>query len=930
MLSMEMDLEQDLGIDSIKRVEILSAMVKRAPQLPEIDAEAMISLRTLGQIADYLEQSLAAIAAIPGPGQAARSDEIRSLLVEVVSQKTGYPAEMLSMEMDLEQDLGIDSIKRVEILSAMVKQAPHLPEIDSEAMIALHTLGQIVEHIQGAQKPAAAVLQESAESPAPALLHDQEPVAPVQRYVIEAVPAPPLGLCRPGLFGQTKICITDDGTGMAPALEAVLNHRGVNAEAMQEIPANATRIIFLGGLRRVTTVDEAIAVNREAFQAARALAGEARLFVTVQDTGGAFGLTGCSIEQAYLGGLAGLAKTVARERPDMVVKAIDLERGERTTGKLAIAIADELLGGGLELEVGLPEDGRRLTLRSLPAPVEPGAPALEAGAVIVASGGARGVTAVCLERLAQQLQPRLVLLGRTPLDQEPACCHGVEGDAGLKRALLQAVRDAGDELTPAGLDRQARRITAVREIRATIAELEAAGARVRYDVVDVTDAAAVAGIIAEVRQAWGGIDGIIHGAGVIADHLIADKSEEEFDLVFNTKVAGLRALLDATSEDRLALLCLFSSVAGRCGNPGQADYAMANEVLNKVAEAEHRRRGTHCLVRSLGWGPWDGGMVTPELKARFEEQGVPVIGLDTGARMLADELSSSRPDQVELVLGGDPRHFGRIGTASELRLDVLVDQYSHPFLADHAIDGVPVVPVVLVMEWFARAAAALHPGLHLAALRDIRVLRGIRLERFSDGGHCLSVRAQPSAGNGGTVSLTMTLESGDGALHYQAEAELVAERVRTNGHLPQLQLQGWDGRGVYGGALFHGPQFQVIRNVDGASDEGIAATICGITQLTWSREHYQTDPAAFDGGLQLAVLWTEQMLGGASLPTRIGEVRTLVDEPQPGELHCLVKGRSAANGHAVSDIYLQDHEGRLVAVLNQVETHLRPSRVRAN
>jgi hypothetical protein len=102
----------------------------------------------------------------------------------------------------------------------------------------------------------------------------------------------------------------------------------------------------------------------------------------------------------------------------------------------------------------------------------------------------------------------------------------------------------------------------------------------------------------------------------------------------------------------LKLLCFFSSVAARTGNTGQADYAMANEILNKVAVAESERRGSEVVVKSFGWGPWAGGMVSPALKSHFEAMGIALIPLDQGARMLADEIASPQRTQIELVLGG--------------------------------------------------------------------------------------------------------------------------------------------------------------------------------------------------------------------------------------------------------------------------------------
>ncbi len=211
--------------------------------------------------------------------------------------------------------------------------------------------------------------------------------------------------------------------------------------------------------------------------------------------------------------------------------------------------------------------------------------------------------------------------------------------------------------------------------------------------------------------------GLVHGAGVLEDKLLAQKTRDSFDRVFDTKVRGLAALLRATASDPLSWICLFSSVAARAGNAGQADYAMANEVLAKVAWAESRRR-PGLVVKSFGWGPWEGGMVTPALKRHFTEHGVALIPLELGARMMLEELSDDR--QIEVVLGGAPRRAAIAGDAADAdgaRFAVHVDASSHPYLADHAIErragGAPGAGAGAA----ARAATAAAPGLAVAARR---------------------------------------------------------------------------------------------------------------------------------------------------------------------------------------------------------------------
>jgi NADP-dependent 3-hydroxy acid dehydrogenase YdfG len=322
----------------------------------------------------------------------------------------------------------------------------------------------------------------------------------------------------------------------------------------------------------------------------------------------------------------------------------------------------------------------------------------------VISGGARGVTSACAVAWAARSKARFVLLGRTPLESEPAECVGIEGDAALKRAMLERARLAGATPTPAKLAAAVQQVLAGREIRATLARSARPVPRSRYLDVDVTDAAAVARGLAEVRLGWGPIAALVHGAGVLADKRIAELDDARFDKVFATKIAGARALLSATAEDPLRVLALFSSVSARCGNNGQAAYAMANEVLNRIAYVEALAR-PRTIVRALGWGPWEGGMVGPELRDHFARLGVPMIPLARGAQMFVDELSNSSsasdPRQVVLVLGGEPRADALRAAGSEsrtLELEIHIGRTSHPYLAGHEIAGMVVVPVALVVS----------------------------------------------------------------------------------------------------------------------------------------------------------------------------------------------------------------------------------------
>jgi acyl transferase domain-containing protein len=927
MLNLDMDLEGDLGIDSIKRVEILAAVDERAPQLPKLDRARLGTLHTLAEIIDYLGGGAAAATAPAAPVAPPSTTvtatrpgfDLAALLLAVVADKTGYPVDMLNLDMDLEGDLGIDSIKRVEILAAVDERAPQLPKLDRARLATLHTLAEIIDYLGGG---AAAAPTPVASNPTPApvatnVVSADRPT--LGRYVVEPLAVPAGGFAMSGLRSGDRVWIVGHDA-IGAALVRRLRARGVNAHQTTDLPNAAQACIHLGGLAELDGIDAALAVNREVFATARQLAANLQakpgLFVVAYDGGGA---------QPWLGGLPALLKTCALEWPQAALKAIDLERGGRDADALAAVLADELLAGGGEIELVLPAAGGRYTAQCLPRAAAPSSSVIEAGDVVLVSGGARGVTAACLQAWAGVVRPRLVLLGRTRLDEEPACCAGIDDDVGLKRALLAAAAAAGRKPSPAELQSEVNDVQAQREIRATLAAIAATGGEAHYRSAAVDDPGAIETVLGEVRQSLGPIRGLIHAAGVLADRRIADKTDAQFDRVFDTKVQGLRVLLDATANDPLRLLCVFSSVSARCGNTGQSDYAMANEVLARVARAEAQRR-PGLRVKSLGWGPWEGGMVSPQLKQRFAELGVPMIPLDVGAQMFVDEMNDAS-GAVELVLGGEPRPEALLADGADGRIEALemhVQRDSHGYLEGHAVNGQPVVPVVLVAEWLTRAARSWRPGLQVLALHDLKVLKGIRLHGFENGGDRFRIEARVVPGSHGR-QLQMTVHDTNGHPNYSARVLLGDVASAPVAGMPELAVDAWSGEPLYGELLFHRGRFELIDAMHGISDHGVSARVHGVHDANWPGEAWQLDVAALDGGLQMAVLYGQRMLGGPNLPTSIGELRAYGTRPVPGPITVAAYRRQVGATATTTDILFSDARGQRVAELIGVQNHALPA-----
>ena len=243
MLDLSMDMEADLGIDSIKRVEILGAIQNQFPELPKADSTALAEMHTLGQIVDYMTVSAPVVSAPSAPSgkfpaipteiiknpellvsdsfASVSLEKVKSTLLEVVSEKTGYPTEMLDLGMDMEADLGIDSIKRVEILGAMQARFPELPKSDSTVLAEMHTLGQITDYFADAATTDSTSTTAKAAAQLPTSTMVKLPCGVVS---LKELPLPDhLNISSP----EGSIClVTDDGTSLTQFLTDLLTKRG--------------------------------------------------------------------------------------------------------------------------------------------------------------------------------------------------------------------------------------------------------------------------------------------------------------------------------------------------------------------------------------------------------------------------------------------------------------------------------------------------------------------------------------------------------------------------------------------------------------------------------------------------------------------------------------------------------------------------------
>jgi NAD(P)-dependent dehydrogenase (short-subunit alcohol dehydrogenase family) len=466
-----------------------------------------------------------------------------------------------------------------------------------------------------------------------------------------------------------------------------------------------------------------------------------------------------------------------------------------------------------------------------------------------------------------------------------------------------------------------------RDISRTLNKIREAGATAEYICADVTDIKSIKVKLAPVVARLGPVTGLIHGAGVLADRRIEDKTVADFMAVYATKVNGLEALLGCVAADRLTHLSLFSSAAGFFGNAGQADYSIANEILNKTA---FRFKALHpaCHVNAFNWGPWDGGMVTPELKRMFTEKNIAVIPMEAGSRLFANELAAA-DSTTQILVGSSMQaepYLGRDKLES-YRITRQLGPEDNPFLKDHVIGKKPVLPTVCAASWMAESCEMLSPGFRFFSATGYKMFKGIVFEEGLAQHYILDIDEVEKNPDHIEFNVNISSRKKNGAtLHHYASG------IRLVRQLPEPPVYAKadfevtkviDGRQLYrDGTLFHGPNFQGIERVINLNDHQLTLE-CRLPEVAL-RDQGQfrvgtINPYAADVQFQCMLIWVRQNLDAASLPAQAQIAEHYMSVPVGRKFYVSLAVKSSSSASVTADIISHDREGRIYSRIKEAK-----------
>lgn len=627
-------------------------------------------------------------------GAGVDKDAVCTALREAFAERTGYPLELIEADLDLEADLGIDSVKRVEVVGHVGEVlGVDVKELDfSQAL----SVSDIAEVLVGSQNVEVVDAQRTEAGASDAQLdsvtigYEDESSRTAHRYVPQSVRIKSLGAERTILPGDA-ILITAADQSVNDAVRKVLEELSLT---VIEIPGDASeatikRLTSSDRLRRVSTVVDLSVLRPHAdvlskgdawwqdvegqyttvFSVAQATYetlqsyGEHASWIAVTSSGGMSGMDLRTVGDPIGGLTAGFVKTLALELRQMHTRIVDFDVVEPSS--LAGALRTELTheAENEEIEIGYIE-GDRYTVRVLPVPVSSSDRAvrqsLSTDSCVVMSGGSRGIVRECALALAEQRNIPVVLLGRSDPDDpemKPWLAYSDEDWANARAEVMRQGRTRRPEASVADLSDEYRKITYTRQLVTNLADIDSRTDKIHYLVCDVSDPDQVDKAMAQVRSRFGKISAIVHGAGLESFGAIPRKSLKKTAKAIAVKARGFQNLLRSTAEDDLSAFISFGSISGRFGMDGQSDYTAGASLLAQMAHIMSRSQSQNPRTIpfiTMEWTAWDEvGMATnPEVvSVQANERGMTYMSVADGVRHLVDEIELGTANPEVLYFG---------------------------------------------------------------------------------------------------------------------------------------------------------------------------------------------------------------------------------------------------------------------------------------
>lgn len=526
---------------------------------------------------------------------------------------------------------------------------------------------------------------------------------------------------------------------------------------------------------------------------------------------------------------AGFVRSFTLEYPEIFMRVVTLPLNAASVEWLLREVS---ASGENYAEASYDERGKRFA--PVVRPVETKAEKIEIGLtandVLVATGGAKGITAECVLALARQTNVKLALFGTS--------------DAELDR-----------------------------EVKNNLDRFRASGVNCVYYSVDVTDTEAVASAVEKVETQFGKVTAILHAAAKNEPRLVAQSETDKLQKTIAVKLDGAKNLTAAVDSEQLRFFITFGSIIARTGLAGESDYGLANELLSQFTE-DFQTANPNCRCLAFEWSVWAGiGMGTriADLDMLIR-QGISPIPVEKGVEAFLELMTTADLPTSFVVMSRfrdvpafpieraelpfqrfleQPKiYFPK----TELIVDVELSTANDLYLADHEVGGEKLFPAVLGLEAMSQISAALFETEETPIFKNVSFSRSIVVPENKP----LKIRILALRRGAETIEVAIrSAETDFQANHFHgfcnfSETKQTSD-YKLNGHVDS-RVEIDPARDLYGKILFHGERFQRLNEYKHLKARECLAEISADGETRWFSQYLPKkvllgDPATRDAAI---------------------------------------------------------------------------------
>ncbi len=793
----DMRLLDDFNLDSIKSGALLSGVSKSLNITGKI-SNTELANASLGEIIRKMEQIVRSQPVAVKTSESSAKDhpenDVPKIVFDMLSSRTGFPVEALKPEYKLLDDLNLDSIKAGAFTAELSKRFNISGKLSTAGM-ANATIEDIIKKVTAlipaeTAKPFTASLNDPVQAKAYSVTLVEEPVRVGNHPISEFWKNKSLAIAYAGNFEKQ---VEDLIRCLKTRIDKVVSVESNNLHLLTSLE-NTCILVYMpreavdsANLDKIVDLLAAVARKYE----------DAAMLGFIQFNDGRF-LREINYQEPAEADYSAVsfAASLHHERPDIKIRVIEADSrisDEVTAGIILNEFATELSFDTAGYDVDL----IRRTMKYGPAHVTISRKTeahFNERDVIVATGGAKGITAACTLAFAGRYLCKTALVGSSPLNDE---------------------------------------------IENTLQQYRQKNLTVLYYPCDISDIASVKQTTEKIEHDLGEITVVIHGAGKNIPRRASQVLSASALSEIGPKLSGAMNLCEALKEKHLKYFVALTSIIGITGMPGNSWYAFSNENLDLYLRATGKKR--HFKVRTIAYSIWDEigmgarmgsnqvlagmgiGSIPP---AQGVEHFLQWIEHDTRDQQVAVSAEMGSLDTWNVLRPRLPeakRYISDIRffePGKELITRVKLSRTTDLYLDDHNYNGSLLFPTVFGLEAMAQAAFLLSgiDGRVSVTFENISLIKPIVVPDTGDTE--IEIKAAvideqiPSAGYPRIYVGISTEHSGFSTFHFSSEITFIKQAIPETREIelstplmicPETDLYTW--------LLFQGPKFQNIKKV---------------------------------------------------------------------------------------------------------------------